>query len=102
MFGLLDESRYRYFTDNRLCFGLKSAPSIFHRISCAITRMMQRRGYKCIVNFLDDILIIEYTYAGARAAQLALIRLLTSLGFAVNWNKVLCLQPRVSPSVDDG
>ena len=46
---------YKFFTDNFLCFGLKNAPSIFHRISCALTRMMARKGCSNIVNYLDII-----------------------------------------------
>lgn len=56
---------------------------------------MQRRGYTCIVNYLDDFLIIAYSYQEARNAQLALIRLLRSLGFAISWAKLVSPTTRV-------
>jgi len=62
MFGALDSSQYEYFIDNRLCFGLSSAPSIFNRLSNAIVRMMSRRGFRSVINYLDDFLIIGKTY----------------------------------------
>ena len=79
---------YKYFTDNFLCFGLKNAPSIFHRISCALTRMMARKGFSNIVNYLDDFLIVASSREECLRAQLTLIHLLHSLGFQVNWSKL--------------
>ena len=79
---------YKFFTDNFLCFGLKNAPSIFHRISCALTRMMARKGFSNIVNYLDDFLIVAYSREECLPAQLTLIHLLHSLGFQVNWSKL--------------
>ena len=79
---------YKYFTDNFLCFGLKNAPSIFHRISCALTRMMARNGFSNIVNYLDDFLIVASSREECLRAQLTLIHLLHSLGFQVNWSKL--------------
>ena len=79
---------YKFYTDNFLCFGLKNAPSIFHRISCAITRMMARTGFSNIVNYLDDFLIIAPSREECLRAQLTLINLLHSLGFQANWSKL--------------
>ena len=42
-----------YMVDTRLMFGARLSPSIFHRLSQCIRRMMQRRGYECVV-YLDD------------------------------------------------
>lgn len=78
-----------FFIDKRLCFGLRNAPSIFHRISNAITRMMRKKGISCIVNYLDDFLIVSPSHEECQRALLALIRLLTSLGFGINWKKVV-------------
>ena len=74
--------------DNFLCFGLKNVPSIFHRISCAVTRMMTRKGFPNLVNYLDDFLIVSSSREECLGAKLALIRLLHSLGFQVNWSKL--------------
>ena len=79
---------YKFFTDNFLCFGLKNAPSIFHRISCALTRIMARKGFSNIVNYLDDFLIVASSREECLRAQLTLIHLLHSLGFQVNWSKL--------------
>ena len=79
---------YQFFTDNFFCFGLKNVPSIFHRISCAVTRMMARKGFRNIVNYLDDFLIVSSSREECLQALLALIRLLHSLGFQVNWSKL--------------
>ena len=86
MFGPLDSSKYCYF--NFLCFGLSCAPGIFARISNSINRMMKRRGFKCVVNYLGDFLIIGGTYEECQVALSVLINLLISLGFSINWNKV--------------
>ena len=49
---------------------------------------MQRLSFKCIVNYLDDFLIIGQSYEECLNAQLALINLLIKLGFAISWNKL--------------
>ena len=51
-----------YLIDNRLCFGAKNSPGIFHRLTQAVRRMMKKRGWN-IVCFLDDILLIADDYA---------------------------------------
>ena len=62
MFGEHDPTRYEYFVDNRLCLGVSCAPAIFFNpISNAIVRMMARRGFPAIFNYLDDFLIIGNT-----------------------------------------
>ena len=50
-----------YFFDTRLAFGAKSSPEIFHRLTQAVRRMMERRGFKTIIVYLDDFLIIGET-----------------------------------------
>ena len=74
--------------DTRLCFGAKLGPAWFHRISQAVGRMMEKRGYKVII-YIDDFLIVEDCYKRCHEAQLTLIRLLIRLGFAISWHKVL-------------
>ena len=86
---------YQFFTDNFLCCGLKNAPSIFHGKSCAVTRMMTRKGFPNLVNYLDDFLIVSSSREECLGAQLALIRLLHSVGFQVNWSKLHSPSQRV-------
>ena len=96
MFGPHDPSRYKYFVDNRLCFGVSCAPAIFNRLSNAVVRMMARHGFYSIVNYLDDFLIVGKTKAECQQGLLALIRLLYSLGFNVSWKKVVSPCQRVT------
>lgn len=55
-FGL--EWKGSYFVDNFLCFGTKSAPYIFSRLTDAICRYMRRRKVNCY-SYLDDIICIS-------------------------------------------
>ena len=96
MFGQHDPSRYQYFVDNRLCFGVSCAPAIFNRLSNAIIRMMARRGFHSVVNYLDNFLIIGNTHAECQQGLITLIRLLHSLGFNVSWKKVISPSQRVT------
>ena len=88
MFGPLNKANYEYYQDNFLCFGLSCAPGIFTRITNAVQRMMGRRGYHRVVNYIDDFLVIGDSYEECRNTQLALIHLLISLGFSISWSKV--------------
>ena len=75
-----------YLIDNRLCFGAKNSPGIFHRLTQAVRRMMKKRGWN-IVCFLDDILLIADDYAQCYQGYTELIRLVRALGFAIAWSK---------------
>ena len=61
MFDPHDPSRYEYFVDNRLCFGVSCAPAIFNRLSNAIVRMMAQRGF--------HLLLITWTISLSLAKQ---------------------------------
>ena len=82
--GDLQES---YLIDTRLMMGSKMAPGIFHRLSQAVKRFMERRGYH-VIAYLDDFLIVEDTYILCLQAQHVLIKLLRNLGFSIAWKKV--------------
>ena len=45
--------------DTRLMFGASEAVGTFHRISQSVVRMMKRRGFKNVICYLDDFLIVE-------------------------------------------
>ena len=49
---------------------------------------MHAKGYKLIINMLDDFLVIERTEAECWEVLFVLLRLLRKLGFAINYNKV--------------
>ena len=74
--------------DRCLPFGARKSPAIFNRITQAVQRMMERRGYKVIV-YLDDFFVCEDTFARCRQGLTELIMLLRSLNFKINWKKVV-------------
>lgn len=51
-----------YLFDTRLPFGASLAPSIFHRLTQSVHRMMAKRGFINMVVYLDDFLMIEESY----------------------------------------
>ena len=61
---------------------------IFHRLTQAACRMMANKGYT-VLAYLDDFLVIESTQLRCRAAFNMLVSLLESLGFTINWTKVV-------------
>ena len=68
----------------------------FNRLSNVIVRMMHRRGFSCVINCLDDFLIIGRSRDDCQRALLSLINLLLSLGFSVSWKKVASPAKRVT------
>ena len=65
--------------DTRLPYGGRRAPGIFHHLTQAVKRMMVMRGYKAIVVYLDDFLIIGTTLAER----------FEIFNCSVNWKKVV-------------
>lgn len=96
MFGTHNSSQYNYYVDNRLCFGVSCAPSIFDRISNTIIRMMARHGFHAVVNYLDDFLIIGSTQEECQQGLVTLINFLHYLGFNVSWRKVVSPTQRIT------
>lgn len=76
-----------FLLDTRLCFGIKSAPFIFNQLSVFVTRCMMRRGFNCVLNYLDDFLCIGTTFEDCQHVQSVFIHLLHYLGFQVSWKK---------------
>ena len=83
-----DSKHPTYLYDKRLPFGARASPMVFHRLTQAICRMVARRGYT-VLACLDDVLNIESTQIQCKAAFDTLLTLLESLGFTVNWTKVV-------------
>jgi hypothetical protein len=77
-----------YMQDNRLPFGSRKSVYHFHRITQSIKRMMQKRGFNIVV-FMDDFLLAERDFKTCLASYNTLISLLRSLGFSINWKKVV-------------
>jgi hypothetical protein len=81
------------FLDGYLQFGMMNACEVFHRIDQAIVRMMQRRGFKCVVVYVDDFIIVCQNQAMAWYAYWALCILLRKLDFQVNSKPHKCVPP---------
>lgn len=78
-----------YLKDTKLPFGARLSVGIFHRLTQAVKRMMDRRGFGHLVVYLDDFLIISKSKTECAAALNCLIQLLRRLGFMINWGKVV-------------
>ena len=76
-----------YMVDTHLMMGSRKAPSIFHRLSQAVKRAIEKLGFTVIV-YLDDFLIIEDSHEQCLQGQITLIKLLHELGFNISWPKV--------------
>jgi len=83
-----DDPQPTFMYDTRLPFGSKLAPSIFHRLTQSVRRMLQRRGIHGVIVYLDDFLIVSDTYEECMETLNVLWRLLRCLGFAISWGKV--------------
>ncbi len=78
-----------YLCDTKLPFGSRKAPAIFNRLTQAVRRMMQRKGY-FIVAYLDDFFVVGATKEECRQGFNILLALLRKLGFQISYNKVVC------------
>ena len=75
--------------DTHLCFGGRRSPGIIHRLTQSVKRMMFRRGFKGIVVYLDDFLIVSQSRAECELAFTTLRELLLDLGFQISPSKVV-------------
>ena len=82
-------NRPTYFFDFRLLFGAKSSAAIFHRLTQSVLRMMEGRGFKTIIVYLDDFLIIAETKKECHRAFTTLLQLLIHLGSQISWHKII-------------
>jgi hypothetical protein len=73
--------------DCRLPFGASKSCKISTTISNSISRMLARKGYRCI-NYIDDFLVVADSESECRAGLSCLLKLVMSLGLDVNWTKV--------------
>ena len=78
-----------FLQDCKLPFGARKSPAIFNRLTQAVKRMMARRGFQNCSVYLDDFLIAEPDFEKCAMAMNTLIKLLRSLGFRINWKKVV-------------
>lgn len=69
-----------------LPFGLSIAPYIFTKIVRPVVAHLRERGFQSIV-YLDDLLLIGLTRGRCEKNVFETIKLLTSLGFLINYEK---------------
>ena len=77
-----------FLIDERLSFGASKSPEVFNILTQAVRAIMAQKGYKTIVCYLDDFLIVAQTYDECIHTLNVLIHLLRQLGFHLNYNKV--------------
>ena len=51
------DDRFVYVRDTKLPFGSKLVPGIFHSLTQAVKRMMEKRGFTALVVYLDDVFV---------------------------------------------
>ena len=83
------DGRFVYVRDTKLPFRSKLAPGIFHRLTQAVKRMMEKRGFTALVVYLDDVFVCAPTLQECAEVMASLITLLRYLGFRINSNKVV-------------
>ena len=81
--------------DTRLPFGTKRSPEIFNDLSQAICHIMASKGFKHVVAYLDDFIVVADSYEECFMALHTLLALLRLLGFAINYRKVVCPATRL-------
>ena len=79
----------RWYQENRLCFGLRTAPFIFNQLSELIVDMARSEWVNHIVNYLDDFAVVGSTREECALGQQILIGVLRRLGFSVSWDKLI-------------
>ena len=84
-----NSDKFTYLFDTKLSYGGRRAPGIFHRLTQAVKRFMAKRGYRSLVVYLDDFLIIGATYAECLKIFNSLVELLQELGFQISWHKAV-------------
>lgn len=82
------EGEARYFTDNRMCFGLRCAPYYFHLISQFIYYIFATGFGLKAVNYADDFLIMSGSYNQSLVDQSCAVSAIRYLGFSVAWAKL--------------
>jgi hypothetical protein len=85
-----------FMVDERLPFGARRSPEIFHRLTQAVKAMMVARGFPGLVVYLDDFILVAPTRELCTQALNTLLSLLRTLGFAINYNKVVTPTQRLT------
>ncbi|CAH1242857.1 TNKS2 [Branchiostoma lanceolatum] len=81
----------RFYQFQCVPFGVATAPRVFTKVLKVPIALLRRQGYRLIV-YLDDVLVFGRTREGCREALMAVLQLLSSLGFVPNREKSI-LEP---------
>lgn len=81
-------SNMTFLFDKSLPFGAGTSPMIFHHLTQSVCRMMAPRGF-AVLAYLDESLIIGPSQQQCQITVETVISLLQSLGFTINWSKVV-------------
>lgn len=84
-----ENGQHLYLYDSKLPFGGRASPTIFHRISQAIKRMMERRGHHKVVAYQDDFLLVGDTLEECQESWTVMKDLIVALGFPLNEKKLV-------------
>ena len=87
LLGMLWEGRI--FIDTIMPFGLRSAPKIFTALADAVEWVLQQRGVRFVIHYLDDFFLVGGTEYAACALQLKIILdTFQELGLPIALNKL--------------
>lgn len=86
-FSWIVDGHETVFQDNMLCFGLKSAPSIFNSISSLVVRYANAHDVQ-VIGYLVDFYVASESLAGCTKKQEFVIEFLQKIGFDINFKKV--------------
>ena len=84
-----NSKHFTFLYDNKLSYGDRCAPGIFHRRTQAVKCMMKCRNSEAIVVYLYDFLVIGPTLEECTEVFDCLLSLLQQLGFDISWHKVV-------------
>ena len=90
------DSEPTYLIDSRLPFGASRSPQIFNDVTQAVCRIMRHNGYNNVIVYLDDFLVISDSFDECNQILHVLLRLLRKLGFAINYEKLVCPTQRIT------
>lgn len=76
------------FCDNRLCFGLRTGPCHYVKISAFVSRVLKEKFGLDVIHYFDNFLCKGSSYEMCEYAQQCVIATLRYLGFYISWKKL--------------
>ena len=88
-FKWIEEGVEKVYIDHRMCFGVRTGPYYFNLISNFIHETMSSDHGICMMNYLDNFLVIGKEPMSCQDVQSAVIVFLRYLGFHISWKKII-------------